>query len=205
MKVVNLEVLQTFSISIDNLEQHFGKAEDIGNGLVSIPLGNIVDSVSLQAMNVARENAGKVIHAATFIESQLVAILLDYFMGPFAGHDDRRVTFEQEILQSSFLSYSAKKELFGKIVLSAGLLEGGKKNVAQSHLKKVMEWRNAFAHGKLQHDNPKGCFVQYHSGEQKRLTDDYWSDVERVFSECSSLLKEARIRLAEVVKHAPKK
>jgi hypothetical protein len=83
-------------------------------------------------------------------------------------------------------------------------LEGGKKNLSQSGLKKIMDWRNAFAHGKLQHDNKSGCFVRYHSGEQKKLflTDEYWNEVERVFTESSELLKEARANLRKVAGNA---
>jgi hypothetical protein len=202
MKEITLPLIQTFSLTIDTHALDFTKTVDFGGGRRGIPLGNVVDTQAFEQMRIARANGGKIVHAAIEIENQLGAVLLTYFMGPFVGRDERRDMFEREILQSSVLSYSAKKELFSKAVNSGGLLAGKKKSAAQSHLKKIMEWRNAFAHGKIQHDNPTGCFVRFHSGEQRHifLTDDYWDDVEETFGQCSKLLKEALDTLLERTK-----
>lgn len=193
MKEIELPLTQTFSLTVDTHKLDVSKAVDIGGGRLGIPLGTVVDQDILVATETARKNGGKVLYATTSIEHQLEAILLLYFMGPFIEHSERRVMFESEILQSSALSFSAKKELFTKVANSEALLPGKKKNAVQSHLKKIMDWRNAFAHGNIGHDNIKGCFLRYYSGTPKtlRLSDEYWTELENCYKECSALLKEA--------------
>jgi hypothetical protein len=86
-----------------------------------------------------------------------------------------------------------------KIINNERLLAGKQKSAAQEHLRTIMEWRNAFAHGKIQHDTQMGCFVRYYSGGTKTLslTDKYWDEVEKTFQECVELLKEAQQQLAK--------
>jgi len=175
-------------------------AVELENGQLMAPLGEMVNESISAITEKARSNGGKVLYATTSIEQQLEGLLLRYFMGPFVQHEQRRVLFEREILQSSALSYNSKKELISKIVKEDALLKGEKKNKLQSSLKKIMEWRNAFAHGKIQHDNMQGCFITYYSGgsKQLKLTDEFWSDLEAVFKECSELVKEAGEKLESI-------
>lgn len=197
MKDIDLPITQTFSLTVDTHNIDMSNATELENGQLVVPLGDVINSSYSSMTNKARVNGGKVLYASTSIEQQLESILLRYFMGPFIAHDERRVLFERDILQSSALSYSSKKELILKIVNEAELLQGKKKNKLQSYLKKIMEWRNAFAHGKVQHDNTQGCFIKYYSGcsKQLKLTDDFWSNLELVFKECSELIKEAQENL----------
>jgi hypothetical protein len=184
--------MQTFSLTIDPQMLDLSKAVDIGNGRRRVSLGTLVDAQITATVETARKNGGKIVYATTSIEQTLESILLEYFMGPFVEHDERRVMFEHEVLQSSALSYRAKKELVIKIINNDNLLKGNKKDAVQKHLKKIMEWRNAFAHGKIQHDTKMGCFVRYYSGEIKTITlnEHYWDEVEKSFQECVELLKE---------------
>ena len=186
-------------MTIDTHNIDMSKAVDMGDGRLLVPLGKIVDESSSLKVETARKNGGKVLYATTSIEQKLEAILLEYFMGPFVKHEERRVMFETEILQSSALSYSAKKELVAKLVNDRQLLSGSKKNSLQSHLKTIMEWRNAFAHGKIKHDNNAGCYIVYYSGRPKQifLTDEYWDEVESSFKECDALLTETHNQLSQ--------
>lgn len=204
MKDIELPITQTFSLTIDTHNIDMSNAVEMKNGQFKVPLGDMVNESISETTEKARINGGKVLYATTSIEQQLESLLLRYFMGPFIKHDERRVIFERNILQSSALSYSSKKELVSKIINEADLLQGKKKNKLQSFLKKIMEWRNAFAHGKVQHDNIQGCFIKYYAGDSKqlKLTDDFLSDLESVFKECSELIKEAQDNLK---KHEPNK
>ncbi len=197
MKDIELPITQTFSITIDTHNVDMSNAVEMEDGRLMVPLGNVVNNDISAITEKARANGGKVLYATTSIEQQLEGLLLGYFMGPFVEHEERRAMFEREILQSSALSYSTKKELVSKVVNELGLLPGKKKNRLQSSLKKIMEWRNAFAHGKVQHDNMQGCFVNYYSGgsKQLKLTDDFWSDLELIFKDCFELLKEAHDKI----------
>ncbi|MDH5387158.1 MAG: hypothetical protein OEY06_01770 [Gammaproteobacteria bacterium] len=200
MKDIELPITQTFSLTIDTHNVDMSNAVEMENGQFRIPLGDMVNESISAATEKARINGGKVLYATTSIEQQLEGLLLRYFMGPFVQHEERRVIFERDILQSSALSYSSKKELVSKIINEHNLLQGKKKNKLQSTLKKIMEWRNAFAHGKVQHDNVQGCFIKYYSGgsKQLKLTDDFWSNLESVFKECSELVKEASGRIEKI-------
>jgi hypothetical protein len=193
MKDIELPITQTFSLTIDTHNLDMSNAVEMENGQFMVPLGEMVNDSISATTEKARANGGKVLYATTSIEQQLEGLLLRYFMGPFIQHEERRVIFEREILQSSALSYSSKKELASKIINEHDLLKGKKKNRLQSTLKKIMEWRNAFAHGKVQHDSMQGCFIKYYAGgsKQLKLTDDFWSELESTFKECSELIKEA--------------
>jgi hypothetical protein len=199
MREINLPITQTVSITFNPSTFDLSKAVDIGDGRRQVPLGTVFDSQINAVMETARRNGGKILYATTSIEQTLESIMLEYFMGPFVGHEDRRVIFEHEVLQSSALSYRTKKELVTKIINNERLLAGKQKSAAQEHLRTIMEWRNAFAHGKIQHDTQMGCFVRYYSGGTKTLslTDKYWDEVEKTFQECVELLKEAQQQLAK--------
>lgn len=197
MREINLPITQTYSITFEPTMFDPSKAVDVGNGRRVIPLGNVVDADIIATIETARRNGGKILYATTSIEQTLESILLKYFMGPFVGHDDRRVMFEHEVLQSSALSYRTKKELVTKIINNKALLAGKKKSTVQGHLTTIMEWRNAFAHGKITHDTKRGCFVSYYSGASKTITlaNEYWDEVEKTFQECVELLKETEQQL----------
>ncbi|MFA5825391.1 MAG: hypothetical protein WC825_05380 [Gallionellaceae bacterium] len=197
MKEISLPITQTFSMTIDTHNIDMSKTVDLGDGRIGVHVGTMSSIEVAPIMEVARKNGGHILYAATSIEQQLEGILMLYFMGPFIKHDDRRQVFEMEILQSSSMSYSAKKELVLKIVSDNNLLDGEVKNQLQTQLKKIMEWRNAFAHGKMQYDNIAGCFIKHYSGRQQKLdlNDGYWEKVEQNFKECNASLKEVLDKL----------
>jgi hypothetical protein len=197
MREINLPITQTVSITFNPGAFDLSKSVDVGSGRRQISLGTIYDEKTGAVMETARRNGGKILYATTSIEQTLENMLLNYFMGPFIEHEDRRVMFEHEVLQSSALTFRAKKDLAIKIIHNDNLVEGTKKNAIQKHLKNIMEWRNAFAHGKIQHDTKRGCFIRYYSGDTKTITldDQYWDDVEKTFRECVELLKKAEQQL----------
>jgi hypothetical protein len=197
MREINLPMTQTVSITFDQDMFDMSKSVDLGGGRRQTPPRIIYDDKTAAVMETARRNGGKVLYAATSVEQTLENILLNYFMGPFVVHEDRRVMFEHEVLQSSALSYRTKKELVSKVINSEALLAGKKKSTIQRHLSTIMDWRNAFAHGKVQHDTKGGCFIRYYSSGTKSLTlgDEYWDEVERTFQESVELLKEAEHQL----------
>jgi hypothetical protein len=105
--------------------------------------------------------------------------------------------FDREILKSTVLSFSAKKELVIKVINKGELLSKKNKPIIPKYLKEIMEWRNAFAHGKLIHDSKSGCVLEYYTGHKKilHLTDDYWVEVEKCFKKCNDLLDEVELQL----------
>jgi hypothetical protein len=163
----------------------------MGEHLVA-PLGDLVTPEKIEEINnTARLNGGKILYATSSIDKMVERILVRYFIGPFKGHDERRVIFENDVIQSSSFSYSFKKELIKKIVNKHDLLKGKQKNNINGYLKNIMSWRNAFAHGHIKYNSPKGCLIEYYSGHKKELylTDEFWGEVEKTYIECESILK----------------
>jgi hypothetical protein len=196
MREITLPTTQTFSmpLDLDVLRSTFA-----GDGRhQGVTLGTmVVNEKVLSEIATARKNGGAILYATTSIEQKMEYMLLDYFMGPFIRFDARREMFGREILKSTALSYSDKKELVVKVITEGELLLGKKKNIVQKHLKSIMEWRNVFAHGKILHDSKMGCILEYYSGHKQKLylSDKYWNEVETCFKECDALLDEVGRRL----------
>jgi hypothetical protein len=190
MKSIKLPIPQTMSISIDlhNLPKD-NVVEVDGKRVIKMPAIDVPAGV--KELNSARENGAQVVYAATSVETQLEDLLLLYFMGPFLGPEERREFFVHNVLQSSGISYSFKKELVLKIVDKCGLLKGKDKSDFMKCLKSIMDWRNAFAHGRLVHDSQFGVLLRFFSGSPKSiaLNDEYWSQVEECFEDAQRLVK----------------
>lgn len=190
MKELNLPITTTYSTIIDLLNISSDQVVDLGDGKKALQLGAFIAGEYEEVVSLARRNGGHVLYAATSIEQEIEKILLNYFMGPFTGPDKRRDLFTNEVLQSSTLSFKSKKELLFKVINETDSLTGKRKDKLQVHLKNIMEWRNAFAHGKIQHDSTKGCLVKHYSGNTKELilSDDLLDEIEKTFHECHDLL-----------------
>ena len=201
MKKINLPITQCFSMSLDT---HNITEDQIGeiNGKKVVMLGSIDIAECNKKLDVVRDNGAQVVYAATGIEKKLEDILLTYFFGSFAGPNERRDFFVYNVLQSSGLQFSFKKELVNKIVDKYGLLEGERKDKLQRNIKKVMVWRNAFAHGRFTHDNRLGSCLRYYMGSPQVLTlnDEYWSTVEACFKETHEILSEVHNSLSNLHK-----
>ena len=167
---------------------------DMGDGKQALKIGELVNPEIISEMDMAQVNGGLVLYATTSIEKWIESILLVYFMGPFIEPNPRRDMFEREVLESSTLTFSSKKELLFKAVNEEDLIKGKSKNKLQGSLKRIMEWRNAFAHGRVQHELTKGVVLKYYSGKpcELILNDEYWSGVEETFRETEKILKEIK-------------
>jgi len=199
MREIDLPITQTFSVTIDVQSLNSAPLVDIGDGRMAVKLDSPITEENQTITNTARRNGGAILYAATSIGQKLDSILLHYFMGPFVEHSENRAMFEAEILQSSSLTFNAKKELVSKVINGENLLPGKKKNALQKYLKKIMIWRNAFAHERVCYDNKAGCFVRYHSGSPQKLllNNEYWDEVEVAFKECDALLVSTSSALGE--------
>ena len=178
---INLPTTQTFSMPLDVTALRSGMVGDGGNQ--GRTLGSLVVNDKVWSeLATAKKNGGTILYATTSIEQKLESVLLNYFLGPSISFDDQRRMFDREILKSTVLSFSAKKELVVKVINEGELLSKKNKPALPKCLKDIMEWRNAFAHGKLIHDSKMGCVLEYYSGHNKKLhlTDEYWNEVVRL-------------------------
>lgn len=195
MHEIKLPTSQVYSITIDTwalAEEGFVATNN--DGSVSADLGEIVNPEIMARVEQAKRNGGQILYAAISVEQRLEELLLDYFMPENRGDHSKRYLLKNEVLTSSYISFHAKKEIVFKIIASAKMLKGKEQDTLQNSLKKIAEWRNAFAHGKIQHDVPRGCYIEYYSGRRKEidLDDAYWMQVERTFVSCDKILIDAQ-------------
>ena len=201
MKSIKLQISQSFSVTLDT---HNITEDDITeiNGKRVIKIGSINVAEHSKDMDTARDNGAQIVYATTSVEKQLESLLLLYFFGPITGPGERRDFFFHNMLQSSGVSYLLKKELVLKIVNKYSLLKGKKKNELSQCLKKIMDWRNAFAHGRLEHNNQLGVLLRFFSGSPAylELNDEYWLQVEECFESVQRLIKSASEELGRYCK-----
>ncbi|MBN1359197.1 MAG: hypothetical protein JW993_01325 [Sedimentisphaerales bacterium] len=201
MKKIRLLKTQGFTTTIDRHNIPKDQVSEI-DGKMIVKLPTIDIAAGNKELDVARDNGAEIVYATTSIEQKLEDVLLTYFFGPFVGPDPRRDFFVYNVLQSSGLQFSFKKGLVCKIAAECDLLEGKTRSTLEGHLKKIMDWRNAFAHGRLQHDAQRGSSLRYYMGSPQvlALTDEYWSTVEKCFEETHAILSEVRNKLGELYK-----
>jgi hypothetical protein len=189
MKKITLPITQTYSSTLDlmaipkeNIVQRVGHVE------IHFPQMDFAESNKI--LQTVRENGSLVVYAATSIEGQINQIFLHYFFGPASKPSPRRDYFLQNILQSESMTYGFKRNLLTKIVNLEGLLGGDQKNKLDLDLKRIMTWRNAFAHGTIHYDATRGAEIRYYSGspQVEVLSDDFWNQVESCYGEADRLL-----------------
>ena len=151
----------------------------------------------------ARKNGSQVIYATIVIENKLNDIIANYL---FSEHtpNSKRDFFINEILCTSHITFAAKKALALRIVDdlkffgNASSRDKRRKNKANTErnnlnklLKDTMIYRNAFAHGKLKYEAPRGCVLHYYSGEQKKLVldDVFWMKIEKAYASIDDFLR----------------
>ena len=186
---IDLQLMQLFSMSLDlkNItpDQVVDPTGKLAIHIATIDFGKI--NIELETI---RKNGAQILYAAIGIEKQLEDIILIYLFGPFTQQDEKREFFINFVLESSSMEFSYKKELATKIIEKCALLAGKEKNDLQAKLKKIQDWRNIFAHGRLQYDARAGGIISYFSGSTKTLSldDAYWDDVESCFVYTMNLL-----------------
>lgn len=198
MKKIKLPISNSFGIVIDlkNLE----KQPQSINGPKVILLGSTDISKQSPDLEQARENGGHVIWATTCIENKLESLITNYlFDRPMGVPNPRRDFFSNRIINSTFFSYAAKKELVIHIISQLKLLKGKDKASLQKLLTTVMDYRNAFAHGDLCSDNLNGTTLKYFSGGSKSLIldDTFWEQLEAEYNSANELLDTAIKTLPE--------
>lgn len=183
MRKVNLPGSFTVSIPID-----FSQAPD-ENGLVSF---GGMEVGGYQELQESKDNISSVIWSAVCLEKQMEKVISHYFFGEFSGPDSKRHLFERELLQSSSMQFNFKKSLINKICDQRDDVSGKLTSKLQGALKRVMESRNAFAHGTISYDAKKGVVLSFYSGTHKTLSLDeaFWCSLEDSFKLSEQLLKE---------------
>jgi hypothetical protein len=202
MKKIALPIASTYSMTFD-LQSVLsnGVVSTMPDGKQGIALGSIELKPLSEKLNQARENGGMVIWASISVEHTIEHIIVDYLFGPCLGVNKPRDFFISEIIRSSVMSYAVKKKLVSNIINELNLLDGKQKPKLESGLKKIMEYRNAFAHGELSVDSTSGVNLKFYSGTTKawKLDDNFWESLTADYQSANNLLDEARNKLADIL------
>lgn len=194
MKRIKLSMDTTLFCQVDlkNIDSQNIQVID-GRKFISFPKIDV--SAGHKEVEIARDNGAQIVYGLLSIEHKINSILAEYLFGPTLGSPKpQKDFFVNEILQSNKFDYSFKKELFIKIMNDHNLLIKEDRGILQENLKKIMTWRNAFAHGFLSADNLQECYLKYYSGGNKSivLNDDFWTEVEVCFQQINELFKKLK-------------
>jgi len=142
-------------------------------------------------LELSRENGAEVIWATISIEKRIDEIIAFYLFGSPANNPEYGF-FVNEILHSNYFPFSHKKEIVIKIMMDVGIFQDQdqEKEKIQKSLKKIMDYRNAFAHGRFTADSKNGSVLSYYSGGNKSLclNKEFWETVEQVYRETHNFL-----------------
>jgi len=190
MKKISLPATNTISMPISLS----GKDEADEKGMVY--LGG-VEPEDISKLSIARENGMHVMWSTVCLEKKLEEIIANFFFGKTNFPTDRRNMFVNEVLQSSSLQFSFKKNLISTIIKETEILKGKESSKIQGFLRKIMTWRNAFAHGSMTFDTKKGVLLKYYSGGHQTITldEEFWGEVEIIFEKCNEHIERLASKL----------
>lgn len=126
-----------------------------------------------------RKRAGRITSAALAIEEIIVDIISRTLLEEVHKHQGLVVG---SILKSDWCTFAAQRKLLSLAIEEFKLISGKPKTELEDLLRKVTQYRNAFAHGSLVH-NIDAHELHYFEGTPRKvlLDDKYFEDLERVF------------------------
>ncbi len=132
------------------------------------------------------QNAYEILSAAVLLEDRMIEAVSLILFGALEENSNRKQFFVDEIIGTSDFSYSFKRRVFTRLLEASTLLSRGEVKKLKSGLNKIMEWRNAFAHGQIIHEHSGGFLLGYYCGGPKEIILDnkYFETVELTIRDC---------------------
>lgn len=135
---------------------------------------------------IIERNGSELIMAAIMLEDRMIEAVSKLLFGKAADARERREFFVTEIMGTSDFSFAFKRRVFTRLLEHTGVLDAPTIKELKAGLNKVMDWRNAFAHGKVLHEHNGGYILQFYSGgaQQLALDDEFFEKVENTVRNC---------------------
>jgi hypothetical protein len=152
------------------------------------------------------ENKLIILDSAISIENLLETIISHYFFDRNnPNNKEKAEKFKSLVLASEWCSFSSKRKLIIHIVNELLLLKGFEKNDYENLLRKIMNYRNAFAHGEMS-TNGEIVKLKFFEGAPKIITidDTYLSEVEKDLNTCFKMTMDLAFNIGAWVKHEKK-
>ena len=144
------------------------------------------DTAFSESLSTIEKNGAELITAAVMLEDRMINAVAKILFSKSPETQIRREFFAEEIMGTSDFSFSFKRKVFTRLLERTYALDAGEINELKAGLNKVMEWRNAFAHGKIVHEHNAGFVLSYYSGGRKEfvLDDAFFEQVESTIRNC---------------------
>jgi hypothetical protein len=135
---------------------------------------------------VIEKNRSELITATVMLEDRMVEAVCKLLFRAIPKAQSQRDFFAEEIMGVSDFSFAFKRRVFTRLLERTEALDAGTIKELKAGLNKIMEWRNAFAHGSLVHDYNGGMVLAYYSGGRKELVldDAFFGQVETTIRNC---------------------
>ncbi|MDY4295578.1 MULTISPECIES: hypothetical protein [Xanthomonas] len=152
----------------------------------SNPTSSSSGQAGLDALATIEKNGSELIMAAVTLEDRMIQAVSKLLFGTTTETRKAREFFAEEIMGTSDFSYAFKRRVFTRLLEISGALDSDSIKELKAGLNKVMEWRNAFAHGKVLQEYNAGYVLQYYSGGRKELLldDAFFEAVESTLRNC---------------------
>ena len=196
MRDITIPFTETHAISIDLKSI---SAEALLKGGM-IPIGTADTGTGSKLLAVARSNAGKVVYGVVSIEGMMQQGIATYLFGVGYPCTPQRNFFVSNFLESSFIEFSAKKTIYVRILDDLKFFSDKKsREESESKLRRIMNFRNAIAHGKMKVVNGI-VHLEYYQGESKNdtLNDEYWDRLESAFKDAFDLVTLYNRKISEL-------
>ena len=137
-------------------------------------------------LEVIEKNGTTLIAAAVTLEERMIHAVSALLFGADGETRLKREFFREEIMGTSDFSFAFKCRVFTRLLERTGALDAEAIKKLKAGLKKVMEWRNAFAHGKVLHEVTGGFVLLYYCGghQELPLNDSFFEHVQSIILSC---------------------
>jgi hypothetical protein len=135
---------------------------------------------------IIEKNGSELITATVMLEERMIEAVSTLLFGKAENGGVQRDFFVDEIMGTSDFSFAFKRRVFTRLLERTEKLDAESIKELKAGLNRVMEWRNAFAHGKVLHEYNGGFALQYYSGGAKELVldDAFFEKVESTVRSC---------------------
>ena len=164
-----------------------------------IPKAGSFGSSASDEIAIIEKNGSELITATVMLEERMIEAVSTLLFGKAANGGIQRDFFVDEIMGTSDFSFAFKRRVFTRLLERTEKTDPESIKELKSGLNRIMEWRNAFAHGKVLREYSGGFALQYYSGGTKELVlDDAFfekveSTVRNCLYECNGVIQAAQL------------
>jgi hypothetical protein len=166
-----------------------------------VKLGEIHGNTARDEEQTAKYNGGMFIWGATEVEKEMNEVIAlaisppspNGWITPAGGF------FRRHFLEASHLQFAAKLKIIEDLIDERCPMSNTQIKEFSGKIRRVMRYRNAFAHGHLTFDANHGCTLSYYEGGHKRdvINDEFVGRLEDLYKDAIGALKALSAKMRE--------